>query len=182
MAAEGGKVSAPGGQRGANGTRLALGLRRGRKRKSGGDVTAGGATEPGKEVEEAVTKELRFSNVHEIYEVVESGFDDYTFDNAWEDGTPKVSTTTRRHHRQQNTIKRCSLVTAIEAHYRAMAFAFGTMPSNLPVAHRVEHQGRIPVQYLDDEDDVEADEYSICLLYTSPSPRDVEESRMPSSA
>ena len=24
--------------------------------------------------------------------------------------------------------------------------------------------------------------YSICLLYTSPSPRDVEESRMPSSA
>ena len=26
------------------------------------------------------------------------------------------------------------------------------------------------------------DEYIICLLYTSPSPRDVEESRMPSSA
>ena len=26
------------------------------------------------------------------------------------------------------------------------------------------------------------DEYHICLLYTSPSPRDVEESRMPSSA
>ena len=25
-------------------------------------------------------------------------------------------------------------------------------------------------------------EYSVCLLYTSPSPRDVEESRMPSSA
>ena len=25
-------------------------------------------------------------------------------------------------------------------------------------------------------------QYSICLLYTSPSPRDVEESRMPSSA
>ena len=25
-------------------------------------------------------------------------------------------------------------------------------------------------------------EYNICLLYTSPSPRDVEESRMPSSA
>ena len=26
------------------------------------------------------------------------------------------------------------------------------------------------------------EEYKICLLYTSPSPRDVEESRMPSSA
>ena len=27
-----------------------------------------------------------------------------------------------------------------------------------------------------------SDEFNICLLYTSPSPRDVEESRMPSSA
>ena len=27
-----------------------------------------------------------------------------------------------------------------------------------------------------------ADEFKICLLYTSPRPRDVEESRMPSSA
>ena len=27
-----------------------------------------------------------------------------------------------------------------------------------------------------------SEEFSICLLYTSPSPRDVEESRMPSSA
>ena len=31
--------------------------------------------------------------------------------------------------------------------------------------------------YIDDDD-----QDSICLLYTSPSPRDVEESRMPSSA
>ena len=33
--------------------------------------------------------------------------------------------------------------------------------------------------------DIEAivdDSFNICLLYTSPSPRDVEESRMPSSA
>ena len=28
----------------------------------------------------------------------------------------------------------------------------------------------------------DANEFEICLLYTSPSPRDVEESRMPSSA
>ena len=31
-------------------------------------------------------------------------------------------------------------------------------------------------------DKPEAAEFSFCLLYTSPSPRDVEESRMPSSA
>ena len=30
--------------------------------------------------------------------------------------------------------------------------------------------------------EVQADRYKTCLLYTSPSPRDVEESRMPSSA
>ena len=32
------------------------------------------------------------------------------------------------------------------------------------------------------EDKQYEDMYSLCLLYTSPSPRDVEESRMPSSA
>ena len=32
------------------------------------------------------------------------------------------------------------------------------------------------------DDDVTALVYATCLLYTSPSPRDVEESRMPSSA
>ena len=30
--------------------------------------------------------------------------------------------------------------------------------------------------------DVDPDIFTLCLLYTSPSPRDVEESRMPSSA
>ena len=32
------------------------------------------------------------------------------------------------------------------------------------------------------KDDLEDRSYHFCLLYTSPSPRDVEESRMPSSA
>ena len=34
----------------------------------------------------------------------------------------------------------------------------------------------------DDDSDADSDEEEDCLLYTSPSPRDVEESRMPSSA
>ena len=40
------------------------------------------------------------------------------------------------------------------------------------------------VHYLDMKKGEEhySDHYDICLLYTSPSPRDVEESRMPSSA
>ena len=37
------------------------------------------------------------------------------------------------------------------------------------------------VLFLFEEED-DAERYLICLLYTSPSPRDVEESRMPSSA
>ena len=40
--------------------------------------------------------------------------------------------------------------------------------------------------YADSEDDMESDDmeadYSDCLLYTSPSPRDKRQSRMPSSA
>ena len=34
----------------------------------------------------------------------------------------------------------------------------------------------------DDDTDDDDDDHDTCLLYTSPSPRDVEESRMPSSA
>ena len=33
-----------------------------------------------------------------------------------------------------------------------------------------------------DTSEFKATEFNVCLLYTSPSPRDVEESRMPSSA
>ena len=150
MAARGGNTFAPGGQRGAHELQLALGVKRGRKHKAGSVNTASSATEPNKmghdvgsastadgatkpsdnnnkKVEEH-TKVLRFRPVHETYEIVDCGVDDYTFDNVWEDGTPKVSM--RKHRRVHGTIKRCSLVTAIEAHYRAMAFAFGTMPSN----------------------------------------------------
>ena len=39
-------------------------------------------------------------------------------------------------------------------------------------------------EVIEDEliDEIEWDDFRACLLYTSPSPRDVEESRMPSSA
>ena len=37
-------------------------------------------------------------------------------------------------------------------------------------------------KYSGTEVTINGSEYTICLLYTSPSPRDVEESRMPSSA
>ena len=47
--------------------------------------------------------------------------------------------------------------------------------------------GEIKIPSLTNKVDVYTDEYGVphvyaCLLYTSPSPRDVEESRMPSSA
>ena len=39
-----------------------------------------------------------------------------------------------------------------------------------------------PIEVAKRYDNEGADEITFCLLYTSPSPRDVEESRMPSSA
>ena len=38
------------------------------------------------------------------------------------------------------------------------------------------------LEYVKNRRENNVDEYKSCLLYTSPSPRDVEESRMPSSA
>ena len=51
----------------------------------------------------------------------------------------------------------------------------GTIGPHAP-AIAVDAQGRVYVA------DIEDDRIEVCLLYTSPSPRDVEESRMPSSA
>ena len=39
-----------------------------------------------------------------------------------------------------------------------------------------------PAETVPTEADKTDDNYRVCLLYTSPSPRDVEETRMPSSA
>ena len=46
----------------------------------------------------------------------------------------------------------------------------------------VEIRAKLISQYEDYSEKVSKGEYLDCLLYTSPSPRDVEESRMPSSA
>ena len=40
----------------------------------------------------------------------------------------------------------------------------------------------VNIRFQPNEDVQIGDIYKVCLLYTSPSPRDVEESRMPSSA
>ena len=52
-------------------------------------------------------------------------------------------------------------------------------PSVRPVTEDNEREVKLDDQK---EPKEELEQYSDCLLYTSPSPRDVEESRMPSSA
>ena len=56
---------------------------------------------------------------------------------------------------------------------RTGQFAYG------PVTSR--NGEKISIAYLDEEDCIISSSYT-CLLYTSPSPRDTERSRMPSSA
>ena len=51
----------------------------------------------------------------------------------------------------------------------------GTAGGHEPGAH-------LQVQVTSAQGQLQTRSYSLCLLYTSPSPRDVEESRMPSSA
>ena len=41
---------------------------------------------------------------------------------------------------------------------------------------------RVMAQELDEEGEIASEEFDVCLLYTSPSPRDQRGSRMPSSA
>ena len=43
-------------------------------------------------------------------------------------------------------------------------------------------RGVLNLEWLENEIDAKIDEYQLCLLYTSPSPRDRTRSRMPSSA
>ena len=70
-----------------------------------------------------------------------------------------------------------------------MLFVSGKSP-NLSLTHRVydfftdsyEIASDVEIFHTDLSDDNAVGFTEICLLYTSPSPRDVEESRMPSSA
>ena len=58
-------------------------------------------------------------------------------------------------------------------------------PKKIPKVHTAHGDERIDDYYWlrdDTRKDPEVISYLDCLLYTSPSPRDVEESRMPSSA
>ena len=58
-----------------------------------------------------------------------------------------------------------------------------------PPSHESEQQGGVRIQEVDTitvgsspSDRISPEQFNICLLYTSPSPRDRQKSRMPSSA
>ena len=70
---------------------------------------------------------------------------------------------------------------------RGRAALFEKEPGGWTALHKAARKGRLEmVEYLienmADIESIDAAMMTPCLLYTSPSPRDVEESRMPSSA
>jgi len=93
-------------------------------------------------------KVITFASAPEIVLIVESGADEFTFDNTWPDGTPKVS-----HYRQTDfhpragRSRRCDQRHLAEEEVRAHARAVGLMQGRqlrLPEPRVVCHEGRRP--------------------------------------
>ena len=61
-----------------------------------------------------------------------------------------------------------------------LATSFGDYTTNMPTTDLVDTDAMVAVSY--DGDEIEPEHGGPCLLYTSPSPRDRQKSRMPSSA
>ena len=87
-------------------------------------------------------KALRFAENAEVINIVGvDGIDDYTFDNVWADGTPKVRHRTLASHPHKKRMP----VEAAEVcfHQRALDWANGIIPTTLPPARRLYFAGRI---------------------------------------
>ena len=69
---------------------------------------------------------------------------------------------------------------ALKDHQRSLAYKRKLRNNELSRVNSLNNIGLVKLKMLDYKGAIEY--YRNCLLYTSPSPRDVEESRMPSSA
>ena len=82
-----------------------------------------------------------------------------------------TTTTTTKNFRQKRSVAQIKdQVVRIKTH---------TESSKSELSSKGKRPFKVSIYFTDDNN---IDDKNICLLYTSPSPRDVEESRMPSSA
>ena len=119
--------------------------------KVGGDITASRPTRlalwP-----HPVVKSVSFSELVEVYEIEDSEVDEFTFDNKWHDGTPKVcARRTTIHPHPARHMPSC----VVWAHHMA-TLLFGGDPFDLPPARRILFEGRRVFfeDYPEEEDDV----------------------------
>ena len=121
--------------------------KRGKKRKESGDKEAPVTVNPG--MRKSQLKKVRFAAMSEVIDIVESGFDDYTFDNFDEQGRRRVNqprdpdkpivqvsddelTMRRLKHRKHELL----------AHEKAVRWITGQIQYLRP-AHESMHQGRV---------------------------------------
>ena len=96
---------------------------------------------------------LRFDDFIEYYWCVDDGNDEYTFDNCWRDGTPKVDH--RFNTRRPHVGKKCIATAEILAYRRAQCWCTGSLV-DLPAPRIVDYAGRI-AQYVENDFDEAAD-------------------------
>ena len=124
-----------------------MGARRRWPHKVGGDVASGSVVnascvagavtgKAGADTSQVIAKpvkQVRFAAMSDWYEIVDSGFDDFTFDNKNADGTPCV----RQPSKQRVGLPpplRSSAAAMINAHKRACDWVCGGVRHDLPDA------------------------------------------------
>ena len=101
-------------------------------------------------------KEVKFSDKVVFVYIVDTGVDEYTFDNVWEDGTPRVR---QRKPSVKPKVQRFTPGSEVLAHQWAVQL-FGGMTFSLPPPRKMTFYGRQPISegYSEDEHDEVFDE------------------------
>ena len=100
---------------------------------------------------------MHFNPVVDIYDLVDSGFDDFTFNNVDADGQPAVRQQSRAKETPPQKFNN-SIEDELWAHHRAVdSITGGTRTYSWGPVRKLTHNGRIPIYEVDpdDNDDIE---------------------------
>ena len=136
---------------------LALGAKKRRRYKKLSDASVG-------EFPYAVVprKLVHFNDVIETIDLIETGHDNYTFDNFDSQGAPRVSQTQGRRNVSLPYKTKCIPADTIWAHQRAVSLTLEGLMDDLPAARPITFRGRRPRYGQPYVDDLNLDdEYSV---------------------